>query len=117
MYKEYYNMKNTEQITINGKEYVLDLDKAKELKVLTEYKPLRIPEEGDVYVMESCGIKVLVVQVFHGKDQYQIIGCNGHCYPYSDEPYKTLRSAKELGELLESKGYSFKKNLNLNYFL
>lgn len=108
---------NTEKITINGKEYVLDLDKAKELKVLTEYKPKRIPQAGDVYEMSHYGIKLLVVQVFYGKDQYQIIGCNGHCYPYSDEPYKTLRSAEELGELLESKGYSFKKNLNLRSLL
>jgi hypothetical protein len=115
-------MKNTEKITItiNDKSYILDLDKAQELKVLMEDKPKRIPEEGDVYEWTFNGLliqKVLVVQVFYGKDQYQIIGCNGHCYPFRDLLYRSLYSAKELGELLDGRGYVFKKNVRLNSIL
>ena len=72
---------NKTTIKIEGKDYILDIDKAKELKLLTEEKTIKDFAVGDAFKL-VCGTVVVVVtsgyKYANSHDAtYSIIGLDG----------------------------------------
>jgi hypothetical protein len=100
-------------IEISGKNYIFDLDRAKELGLCKEAPEFIEACSGDVYKAEN--VKVLIVEVFDKtyavEHRYQILGLNG-MEAYSD--YGRLLTAQELSDFLFRGKYEFAANINNN---
>ncbi len=90
------------KITLENKEYELNIERAKELGVLTEARKLEI---GDLY-KNDVGTPLVVAKSFGG-ESYFFMGFNGFS-PYSNEN----RTASEMRVYLDTNNYRFVCNLN-----
>jgi hypothetical protein len=70
------------KVTIEGKEYEIDIEKAKELGVLKEDATIKDFKVGDVFSLPWYGDNIIIVQngyaAYHSKEQrYNIAGLDG----------------------------------------
>lgn len=112
-------MKTTE-ITLNGETFVLDLDKAREFKVLTP-KPKLPPyplRAGDVYVPADkygyCNPFRLVQATYKNSNNngkcWALLGMEYGCGPNSDDFHHELHSLDEISAYLLLKKMVFSHN-------
>ena len=105
------------KVTIEGKEYEIDIEKAKELGVLKEDATIKDFKVGDVFVPASGG-KVIIVQNgytdYKREQKYNIAGLDG-LELYSDIGSQGLNKTEMLAWLNRSwngKHTKFIKNIN-----
>ena len=97
------NMKTvTETVTINDKQYQLNVEKAKSLGILTESEH----RAGNLYKM-SGGTRLLLVKVSYEEDQYQFLGLRNGYVPYSDYTFEEPMTLDEVKSCIEHNGYIF----------
>ena len=110
------NYINNMKITIEGINYEINMQKAKELGICTEIREqIESFNVGDVFekVDEGGNVRVLISQSSHGsrrEDKYNIAGCIG-LEVYSDFSDRSI-SEKELLKWLNKREYKFVKNIN-----
>lgn len=95
------------KITIEEKEFEIDVERAKELSICKEVKKIKEIKAGDVF--ESDGSRVMIIQPLYGIGKFNIVGING-LKPYSD--FEDLQTQEEMIELFNSEGYTFIANIN-----
>ena len=104
---------NTTTVTINGQDFTIDLDKAKELGLLQEQQLITDLAIGDVFESEGGLIRVLIIDAFcddsDNINRFQIAGLNG-LEPYSD--FDELLSMSDMLDWLNDRKYKFFKNIN-----
>lgn len=105
------------KVTIDGKEYEIDIEKAKELGVLREDTTIKDFKVGDVF-LPGCGSKLIIVQngyASSSKEQkYNIAGLYGFEI-YSDFGSQGLNKTEMLAWLNKSNNGNhtkFIKNIN-----
>lgn len=108
-------MKNkTDRITISGKNYKIDVEQAKKLKILTEDNDIVSFNTGDLFRSENGATTLIVVESGCCSNMYNIMGFNGFNH-YSDFPSKGI-SKKEMLDFLnggdDGTRYIFVTNLN-----
>lgn len=103
------------KVTIEGEEYLIDIDKAKELGVLKEDKTIKDFKVGDVFAWADNGCALLIVEngFQHNKPQkYNIAGLNG-LYVYSS--FKTEGATREqMLKYLNTPVYGLRYVKNIN---
>lgn len=106
------------KVTIEGKEYEIDIEKAKELGVLKEDATIKDFKVGDVFVPASGGYKIIIVQngfaCSSEEQKYNIAGLYGFEI-YSDFGSQGLNKTEMLAWLNESwngEHAKFIKNIN-----
>jgi len=100
-----------EKININGKEYELDIDKAKTLGVLNDIKPKLKARVGGIYYKSGWAIYLLCVKVFYYDDtSYQLLGHGSGYSVYNDNFFQKLHTLDEISEYLEKNGYQYVKD-------
>lgn len=93
-----------------GKEYEIDLTKAKELGLCKEIlKEIKNVQAGDVF-KNAFGTKILIVEAIYKNTSYNIAGLCG-LRLFSDFRVSP-KSKSELLEWLNHKKYVFVKNIN-----
>ncbi len=104
---------NTTTVTINGQNFTIDLDKAKELGLLQEQQPITDLAVGDVFEGEGGLIRIMIIDAFYDDsdniNRFQIAGVNG-LEPYSD--FDELLSMSDTLDWLNDRKYKFVKNIN-----
>lgn len=81
---------NTTKITLNNKEFTLDIDRAKELGVLKEEYKFR---SGDVFRHRKAGITCVFIQTYCNKE-ITCLGLDGSLVPWSNTK-ETPESVKQ----------------------
>lgn len=99
------------KIKLEGKDYELDVDRAKELGILSE--PLRMPVAGDVYGNEN--VKILMVGPSYDNDTLVCVGLHNEFRPYSDHFYRGPKTPAEVAKHMELRGLKFLKNIKINF--
>jgi hypothetical protein len=99
------------EIIINGVKHLLDVDRAKELGVLSQPLPERL-SAGDVFVHPTGRINsFLLVQAVYGNvNSFTLLGIG--CSPNSNHFHTTLHSIDEIRKYLEENKMVFSKNVN-----
>lgn len=104
---------NTTTVTINGQDFTIDLDKAKQLGLLQERQLITDLAIGDVFESEGGLLRIMIIDAFYdGSDninRFQIAGLNG-LEPYSD--FEELLDMGDMLDLLNDRKYKFVKNIN-----
>ena len=90
-------------ITIDNKEYQLDINKAKELGVLKEIEVC----EGNIYGNDYTNL--LLIKTSYDQDLYQFLGLYGEYMPYPHNEFKHPMPLRDVKLLLKSRGYVFKR--------
>jgi hypothetical protein len=104
------------KITIEGTNYEINIEKAKQLGLCTEIRqPIKGFQVGDVFSLneEGSSLRVLIVQSTYGgkkKPTYNIAGING-VYLYSDFRDRAV-SQTEILKFLNERNFKFLKNIN-----
>lgn len=102
-----------QKVTIGGKDYLLDIEKAMQDGYLSETSPLETHHfsGGDVFKDPTNNINsFLLVETSHHNEEYQILGLG--CCVNSGEFYRTTHKIQEIREYLISKRMVFEKNIN-----
>lgn len=111
-------MNNNVTVQISGKDYIIDIAKAKSLGVLKEDTTIKDFNVGDVFI-NDVGIAVIIVPAGYG-NRYSIAGLHGDLNVFSDFGAHGATRA-EILEFLNSKsrGYTrkFVKNINADFSL
>lgn len=107
-------MKNkTDKITISGKNYKIDVERAKKLRIITEDNDIVSFNTGDLFRSENGNCRIIVVETGFESNMYNIMGL-GFEY-YSDFPSKGI-SKKEMLDFLnggdDGTRFIFVTNLN-----
>lgn len=110
-------MKNkTSKVTINGKPYNIDLQRAKKLGVISPINEIVDFEVGDLFRSKSSNDRIVIVETSWNSNRYNIIGCGGFKH-YSDFGEEGL-SREDMLAYLNGEGdedntkYVFLTNLN-----
>jgi hypothetical protein len=99
------------KIEIEGKEYEIDISRAKKLGICKEtHKKITDFSVGDVFESEDC-LRILIVQSVYSKTKYNIAGRNG-LYLYSDFGETPFNQEQMLEYLNNHQKYKFIKNIN-----
>jgi hypothetical protein len=109
----------TISITIEGTEYVLDLEKAKNLGVLKEDTSIKKIEIGDMYLLHNISPVIIVEHGFASVGSgepilYNTVGLWGGLQTYSDFPCGATREEMlaHLNKYTKDKALKFIKNIN-----
>jgi len=95
------------KIEIEGKEYEIDVERAKELGICKEVQKIKDIKAGDVF--EDCELRVMLIQPIYGFGEFNIAGLNG-LLPYRD--FNALLSREDMIEFLNEGGFKFIANIN-----
>lgn len=99
------------KIEIEGKEYEIDFNRAKELGLCKEiHEKITDFSAGDVFESKN-GTRILIIQTSYSNTKYNIAGRNG-LYLYSDfnsQPFSRVEMFEYLNSDLK---YKFIKNIN-----
>lgn len=97
------------KITIDNKNYQLDISKAKKLGLLKEERDFK---SGDVFQTKGGYTKIMILAIFwagsNSKRRYQIFGCGNSLIPFSN--FDRLQTKEEILKFLEDGAYKFVKN-------
>ena len=111
------DMKNkTSKVTIDGKTYNIDLQRAKKLGIISPHNEITDFEVGDLFRSENGKVRIIVVETSWNSNRYNIIGCGGFQH-YSDFGEEGL-SREDMLAYLNGEGdedntkYVFIANLN-----
>jgi hypothetical protein len=106
-------------ITIQGTEYIFDIEKAKSLGVLREDTTIKTIEVGDLYLLHNCSPLVIVEHGFASVNYgesilYNIIGLWSGLQTYSYFPCGATREEMlaQLNSYTKDKALKFIKNIN-----
>jgi hypothetical protein len=106
-------------ITIQGTEYIFDIEKAKSLGVLKEDTTIKTIEIGDLYLLHNISPVIIVEHGFASVGSgetilYNIIGLWGGLQTYSDFPCGATREEMlaHLNKYTKGKALKFIKNIN-----
>jgi len=109
-------------ITIQGTEYIFDIEKAKSLGVLREDTTFKALEVGDLYLLHNCSPLVIVehgfASVIDGETMlYNIIGLWSGLQTYSHFPSGATREEMLalLNNYAKDKALKFVKNINADF--
>lgn len=106
------NTKTT--VKIDGLEYELDLQRAKQLGIIEESKKIKDFEIGDLFIYEKSGCWFVIVE--HGRsDNYAIIGLDDSLATFSDCGNKGLSKSEMLEFLNSDHKKIFVKNINKDF--
>lgn len=97
-------------VVIEGREYTLDIDKAKELQILTEKSRFTTFKVGDVFRLYSGSVIVIVPFGYNHSGKYGIMG-NGGMEFFSDSGFEGFTEGEML-KWLNSGIKTFVKNIN-----
>lgn len=104
---------NTTTVTINGQDFTIDLDKAKQLGLLQERQLITDLASGDVFESEGGLVRIMIIDAFYddsdNSNRFQIAGLNG-LEPYSD--FEELLDMGDMLDWLNDRKYKFVKNIN-----
>jgi len=104
---------NTTTVTINGQDFTIDLDKAKQLGLLQERQLITDLASGDVFESEGGVVRIMIIDAFYDDsdniNRFQIAGLNG-LQPYSD--FEELLDMGDMLDWLNDRKYKFVKNIN-----
>lgn len=97
------------KITLEDKEYELNVERAKELNLLKEspHFPLQV---GDVYKAPRYS-PMLLIKPFYNDGHYILVGSFG-LKPFSNAVHQTLMSEQAVKECLTSINAQFSHNIN-----
>jgi hypothetical protein len=108
------------KINIEGKEYEIDINRAKELGLCKEtHKKITDFSAGDVFESKS-GTRILIIETSYSNTKYNIAGRNG-LYLYSnfnetpfnrEQMLEYLNGEQMLEYLNDDRKYKFIKNIN-----
>ena len=101
-------MTKTHTVTIDGKEYEFDVEKAVKEGFLREIPDYPL-EVGDVYRGPYGWANQLLIQTEYKKDLYSLSGVNG-LVPFNEVPVNAPLS--KVREYLIQKEYKFSHNIN-----
>ena len=99
-------------IKIEGKEFEIDIERAKGLGICKEVKKVKDIKAGDVFEQFSGFLfrqRVMLIQPIYGFGEFNIVGLNG-LLPYSD--FNALMSREDMIEFLNEGGFKFIANIN-----
>jgi hypothetical protein len=106
-------------ITIQGTEYIFDIEKAKSLGVLKEDTTIKTIEIGDLYLLHNCTPIIIVEHGYAsvnygGSILYNTIGLWSGLQTYSDFPCGATREEMlaHLNSYAKDKALKFVKNIN-----
>ena len=109
-------------ITIEGTEYIFDIEKAKSLGVLREDTTIKTFEVGDLYLLHNCSPLIIVEHGFaslqYGESiLYNIIGLWSGLQTYSDFPCGATREEMlaHLNSYAKDKALKFVKNIDADF--
>jgi hypothetical protein len=111
---------NNMKLTIEGKEYNIDIEKAKELGVLKEDNTIKSFKIGDTYRLKA-GIYVVVVEVgynLYGNMSYSFAGFQGKLQnysPFGKEGGTEEQVLERLNHYQAKEGAVFVKNINEDF--
>lgn len=110
------NTKVPTKVTIEGKEYTLNFDKAREIGLIEEV-PLPLPlKPGDIYAAPDpayCNNFLLIEAIWNQSEnarKYQLLGMG--CKPNSNGFYESLHTLEEIKEHLIHYKMTWKENIN-----
>lgn len=91
------------QVTIENKEYSLNVNRAQELGVLKLVrKVVTDVNAGDVFKTKTAS-PIVVVKVSYYDDVYCFVGLNGALTPYSDDRYRKTYTLNEAIKFLNER--------------
>lgn len=103
-----------QKVTIAGKEYLLDIEKAKKDGYLSEPSPLEDHKfaPGDVFVDPKGKVNsFLLIRTNYFGDEYVLLGIG--CCINSGEFFRKVRTRNEIREYLINEGMIFEKNISM----
>lgn len=102
---------NTE-ITIDGQTFIIDLERAKELGLMTaKRKNIEFITDGDLF-SDGYYLSVLVIRQGYGSSKWNILNAEDHGFGfYSDFADKGV-STQEMLDFINSRELNFVKNMN-----
>lgn len=106
------NTKTT--VKIDGIEYELDLQRAKQMGIIKESKKINDFEIGDLFIYENTNWFVVVRQGYFS-DKYTIIGLDDSFRHFSDCGTDGLSKSQMLGFLNRGGEKIFVKNINEDF--
>jgi len=99
------------KINIEGTEYEIDINRAKELGLCKEtHKKITDFSAGDVFESRN-GSRILIIETSYSNTKYNIAGRNG-LYLYSDFEETPFNREQMLEYLNSDRKYKFIKNIN-----
>lgn len=101
---------NKKTIVIEGREYILDIDKAKELQIIAEKSRITTFKVGDVFRTYSGSMFVIVPFGYNHSGKYGIMG-NGGLNFFSDAGFEGFTEGEML-KWLNTGTKTFVKNIN-----
>ena len=105
--------KTNTKVTIDGKSYKIDLERAKKLKIISECNNIESFKTGDLFRSEKGNCRIIVVETGYFSGMYNIMGIDGFRH-YSDFPPNGISEEKMLDFLNGSKGSKYVFVMNLN---
>ena len=112
-------MNNDVTVQISGKDYIIDIAKAKSLGVLKEDAAIKYFKVGDVFVTDTVGSAVIIVSAGYS-NRYSIAGLGGGLNVFSDFGAHGA-TREEMLKFLNAKtqGFTkkFVKNINADFSL
>lgn len=102
-------MTKTHTVTIDGKEYEVDVEKAVKEGFLREIPDYPL-NSGDVYTNKVAS-PIILIRPFYKKEEFILIGSYG-LRPYSDDCYQKILTKSEVIQVLKSKNRKFSHNIN-----
>ena len=87
--------KTNTKVTIDGKSYKIDLERAKKLKIISECNNIESFNTGDLFRSENGNCRIIVVETGSLSGMYNIMGLHGFNY-YSDFPSKGISKEEML---------------------
>jgi hypothetical protein len=111
MNPETTNTMNTE-ITIDGQTFIIDLERAKELGLMTaKRKNIEFITDGDLF-SDGYYLSVLVIRQGYESSKWNILNAEDHGFKfYSDFTDKGV-STQEMLDFINSRELNFVKNMN-----
>lgn len=101
-------MTKTHTVTIDGKEYEVDVEKAVKEGFLREIPDYPL-NSGDVYKSKAAS-PIILIRPFYGKEEFILIGSG--LRPYSNDCYQKILNKNEVIQVLKSKDRKFSHNIN-----
>jgi len=109
-------------ITIEGVEYIFDIERAKSLGVLREDTTIKTFEVGDLYLLHNCSPLIIVEHGYASVNDgetvlYNIIGLWSGLQTYSDFPCGATREEMlaHLNSYAKNKALKFIKNIDADF--
>lgn len=103
-------MTKTHTVTIDGKEYEFDVEKAVKEGFLREIPDYPL-NSGDVYVSSKGYRPSLLIRPFYNEEKFIISGNDG-VKPFASAECQKLLSKKEVIDIFTIEGYKFSHNIN-----